>query len=64
MSNDLLRHLADKINAEIQHMSEDMALGKAKDFSDYKYACGIVRGLMMTTNIIMETAERMEDDDD
>lgn len=64
MNNEMLRYLAEKINEEIKHMSEDMALGKAKDFGDYKYACGIIRGLMMTTNIIMETAERMENDDD
>jgi hypothetical protein len=64
MSKDMLKYLADKISEEHSRMADDLALGKAKDFGDYKYACGIIRGLMMTTNIIMETAERMDNDDD
>jgi hypothetical protein len=64
MSKDMLKYLADKISEEHNRMADDLALGKAKDFGDYKYACGIIRGLMMTTNIIMETAERMDNDDD
>ena len=63
MSNDLLRYLANKVQEEISVIEKDMALGSAKDYGDYKYACGIVRGLRMVTNIIIETAERMESDD-
>lgn len=43
-------------------MKEDMAMGKAKDFGDYKYAAGIVRGLIMANTILAETAERMKDE--
>jgi len=64
VSNDLLKYLADKVQEDIKHISDDLAKGTAKDHGDYKYACGIVRGLMMTTSLLLETAQRMEHDDD
>jgi hypothetical protein len=64
MSTDLLKYLSDKIQKEISVMEHDMSLGGAKDFGAYQYACGIVRGLRMTNNMLIETSERMENDDD
>jgi hypothetical protein len=64
MSNDILKYLSNKIQEEITHISEDLAKGTAKDHGDYKYSCGIVRGLLMVNNMIIETAERMENADD
>jgi hypothetical protein len=62
--NQLLKHLSDKIQSELRVIEEDMALGKAADFGAYKFACGIYRGLLVANNIIMETAERLDKDDD
>lgn len=62
--NQLLKHVSDKIQAELRVIEEDTALGKAADFGAYKFACGIYRGLLVANNIIMETAERLEQDDD
>jgi hypothetical protein len=39
-------------------------MGNAADFGAYKYACGIYRGLLVANNLIAETAQRMEQDDD
>ena len=64
MSNDVLKHLSDKIQEERLRLSEDMSMGKAKDFGDYKYACGIIRGLLLANNMIIETSERLENSDD
>lgn len=64
MSNDLLKYLSDKVQAEISALSEDLARGTAKDHGEYKYVCGIVRGLMVVSGILAETAQRMENDDD
>lgn len=63
MSEDLLQYLSKKVQEEIEVMKTDTALGKAKDFGDYKYACGIIRGLLMANNILIETAERMKNDE-
>lgn len=64
MSNDLLKYLSGKIQEQIAVMEHDMALGSAKDYGAYQYACGIVRGLRLANNLFIETAERMENDDD
>jgi hypothetical protein len=62
--SDLLRHLSKKVQDELRVIEADMAMGNAVDFGAYKYACGIYRGLLVANNIIMETAERLEEDDD
>jgi len=62
--SDLLRHLSKKVQDELRVIEADMAMGNAADFGAYKYACGIYRGLLVANNIIMETAERMEEDDE
>ena len=63
MNDDLLKYLSDRINKEIQVMTDDMAMGKAKDFGDYKHAVGMLRGLMVANSIIAETAERVKSND-
>jgi hypothetical protein len=62
--SDLLRHLSKKVQDELKVIEADMAMGNAADFGAYKYACGIYRGLLVANNIIAETAERMEADDE
>jgi uncharacterized protein (DUF2164 family) len=64
MSNEVLKYLSQEIQKEIAVMTEDTALGKAKEFGDYKYACGIIRGLMMANAKLADVAERMEQEDD
>jgi hypothetical protein len=62
--NDVLKYLSNKIHEELKVIESDMAMGNAVDFGAYKYACGIYRGLLVANNFIMETAQRMEQDDD
>ena len=64
MSTELLKYLSGKVQEEIAVMSDDLARGTAKDHGDYKYACGIVRGLMIANTLFAETAQRMENNDD
>lgn len=64
MSIDLLRHLSNKVQEELRVIEADMAMGNAADYGAYKYACGIYRGLLVANNILMETAQRMEQDDE
>lgn len=64
MSTDLLRYLADKYNEEIKVLADDLARGHAKDYGEYKYSAGVIRGLMMANSMLAETAQRLENDDD
>lgn len=64
MSDDLLMYLSKRLQEEVEVIKQDLALGKAKDHGDYKHACGMVRGLLMANNILMETSERMRKNDE
>ena len=64
MNKDLLVYLSKKLAEEMQVIEKDMAMGSAKDYCDYRYAAGIYRGLLIANNIIIETSERMEKDDE
>ena len=64
MNSDLLKYLATKIDEDLSVIKDDLALGKASDHGEYKFACGRYRGLLMAKNHLMETAQRMEEDDD
>jgi len=61
MSLDLLKHLSSKITEEMQVISDDIAMGKAKDFGEYKHAVGILRGLMIANSILAATADKYEE---
>jgi len=64
MNDELLKYLSKQIQEEIVVIKDDLAMGKAKDHGDYKHACGLVRGLLMANNILIETSERMKKDDE
>lgn len=64
MSNDLIKYISSKVQEEIAPITDDLARGAAKDHGEYKYACGIIRGLMIANSILADTAQRMENDDD
>lgn len=60
----LFQHLAQRIDEACKDIERDLALGKAPDIGEYKFACGRYRGLLMAKDIIIETAEKLEQDDD
>ncbi len=64
MSSDLLKYLSNKIDEDLKVIEGDLALGTAKDHGEYKFACGRYRGLLMAKNHLIETAQKMENDDD
>lgn len=64
MSAELLKYLETKIETEQEILYKDLGLGRAKDHGEYKYTCGIIRGLMIANNLISETSDRMEELDE
>jgi hypothetical protein len=58
-----LKHLANENNKEIDKFMKDLSRGTAADHGEYKYACGIVRGLELANSKIVELKERLEKDD-
>ena len=43
-----------KIRNKMNELADDIALGSAKDFSDYKYLTGIIAGLAMVERDIID----------
>ena len=65
MSDDrVLKYLAEKVKEEREKITDDMAFGKAKDFGDYKYAAGVVRGFDVVTSILIDVSERLGKEED
>lgn len=61
---DVLEHLSKKIHEDRLRMIEDLGEGKAKDHAEYKFSCGVVRGLLMANNHILELTERLDKADE
>jgi hypothetical protein len=61
---DVLEYLAQKIQDDRLRMVEDLGEGKAKDHAEYKFSCGVVKGLLMANNHILELTERLEKADE
>jgi len=61
---DVLEYLAQKIQEDRLRMVEDLGEGKAKDHAEYKFSCGVVKGLLMANNHILELTERLEKADE
>jgi len=60
----VLLHLAHRIDEACKDIERDLAMGKASEIGDYKFACGRYRGLLTAKDIIIETAQKLEQDDD
>ncbi len=59
-----IKYLVDKLNEEIERYQQDMAMGMAKDFGEYKYGCGIYRGLLMSKGFIQDLMDNIDNEED
>lgn len=57
--NDLQLVLRD-INEGIESLHEQMALGAAKDFGEYRNICGKLHGLTTAKNIVTDRLKKLE----
>ena len=66
MAETVLTHLSKKVQEEMEVFERDTILGKAKTFEDYKFSCGVYRGLAIANGIIADLAQQMriEEDED
>lgn len=52
-----LQVIRQKIRNKMNELADDIALGSAKDFADYKYLTGIISGLAMVERDIIDLEE-------
>lgn len=64
MGYDTLELLMEQIEEERKLIVEDLGEGKAKDFAQYQFSAGIVRGLLLAQRLTIDLAKRMEEHDE
>ena len=61
-----LEMLLEQMENEIEQIKQNMADGSAKSYEEYQKFCGVVKGLAIAINYIIDLQERRggyEDDD-
>lgn len=53
-----------EIEEKQKYLSDALSGGTAKDFSEYKFMCGEIRGLSLAHAYVTDLVRRMEQDDD
>jgi hypothetical protein len=64
--DDELEMLLEQMENEIEEIKQNMADGSAKSYEEYQKFCGVVKGLAIAINYIIDLQERRggyEDDD-
>lgn len=56
-----LEWLVNQIDQEIRVLSDDLASGNAKTYEEYKHSCGVVRGLLIARNKVVDLSERINE---
>ena len=64
MITDTLALLIEQIDEERKRIIDDLGEGKAKDFAQYQFSAGVIRGLLLSQRLVMDLAKRMEDADE
>jgi hypothetical protein len=57
-------YLLGQLREEVDAIQQTVGNGAAKDYADYQYLCGKIRGLLVAEEILMALKERMEQDDE
>lgn len=55
-----LKLIAQKLDEERANIVESLGDSTAKDFGEYKYACGVVRGLLIAKSLVIDLASNLE----
>jgi hypothetical protein len=61
---DTYEYLLLEIHKEVESIEIALSNGKAKDYAEYQYLCGKIRGLLIAQSKITDLKERMEKDDE
>jgi hypothetical protein len=59
LGTDFFTNCKKALQEAAKQQSNNIAYGGAESFSDYRYACGIVKGFDLSLTIIEEVLERM-----
>jgi len=64
MTMGVLETLRDKLRADMNNYTDDLANGQCSSFEQYKELCGVIRGLAFAERHLIDLAENIEKDND
>ena len=64
MESKIISHLSSKIAERISQLNEALVDGNAKDFAEYRYLCGTIRGLGFAQSEIQDLVRRIREIED
>jgi hypothetical protein len=64
MAKTVLDVLQERIRQQLNDYADDAATGVCKDFSEYRYLCGVIRGLATAERMLLDLADQLEHSDD
>ena len=64
MIDKFAKTLVEKIRVDMNDLCDTLASGRVKSFEDYRYTCGILRGLAVAEEAIKDLAKRNEESDE
>lgn len=54
-------YLLSKLDEQCSTITEHVARGNVKDFSEYQRLCGVIQGITLSQQIIADLAKRLEE---
>ena len=64
MTMNALEVLRDKLRADMNNYTDDLANGQCSSFEHYKELCGVIRGLAFAERHLLDLAENLEKETD
>lgn len=59
-TNNVLKAIQDDLRAQMNEVTDHLALGGCKDMSEYSRNVGIIQGLAFAERILLDLDERLE----
>ena len=60
LTMNVLQVLRDKLRADMNNYTDDLANGQCSSFEQYKELCGVIRGLAYAERHLIDLAENIE----
>lgn len=64
MIDKYLELLTQKLGEQIKNLEESLGGGAAKDYAEYQYVCGQIKGLLSARFEILDLKQRLENSDE
>jgi len=64
MEDKILKHLVNEFQKEIEGNANALQQGAPKTFDEYKYLCGVIRGLSLAQSHVTDLMRKLEHFDD